>query len=125
MRRQEAPSGGRNPSGRWIAVKPDPPDHFLLLDNLHIEIGSERPRDRVGDVNSFEEVAVVPGHSELTAEVPVVHARAGSRVARGLGIVGQDARHDLQVALIGTAGRHRLGKTQPQRLARDRGCHVQ
>src|SRR5690606_16948977 len=71
-------------------------------------------RQRVGDIDAVEVVAVVPGGTDGTADVRIVQAGLRGRVAAGGGL---DARHELQVALVATAGRQRLHHVQGQRGA--------
>jgi hypothetical protein len=89
-----------------------PREDLLLLDDLGVQVGTERPADRIGDVDAVEIVVVVARHPEVAADVGVVDARLGGGVARLLRIVGQDARHELQVALIRTPRRQRFGQLQ-------------
>src|SRR3546814_12516875 len=71
---------------------------------------------RVGHVDAVEVVHVVRRRTGVAADVGVVDARLGRRVATGAGL---HARDDLQVALVAAAGWQRLHHVQGQRGADD------
>ena len=98
--------------------------HLLFGDDFRVHVGAERARHRVGHVDAVEVIQVVGRHAERAANVVVVQARARGRVARRAGIVRQDARHELQVALIGAARRQGFGQTQGDVRAGGRAPHV-
>ncbi len=88
-------------------------EHLLLLDDFRVQVRAERPRLAVGHIDAVEVVEVVARHADVAADVAVVETGLGRRVAGLLRIVRHHARHQLQVALVATASRQRLG--QPQR----------
>ena len=62
--------------------------HLLLLDDLGVEVGTERATDPVGDVDAVDVVEIVARDSRLAADVTVVQARLGRRVAGRLRVIG-------------------------------------
>ena len=99
-------------------------DHLLLLDDLGVQVRPERAGDRVGHVDPVEVVQVVGGNPEFTTDVAVVEARARRGIATERRVVGQDARHQLQIALIRAARRQRLGELQRDVRIGRRARHV-
>ena len=98
--------------------------HFLFRDDFRVHVGAERSRHRVGHVDAIEVIQIVGRHAERAADVAVVQTGARGRVARRARIVRQDARHELQIALIRAARRQGLGQTQGDVLAGGRARHV-
>ena len=112
-------AGRANELGRDAAGQ-----NLLLLDDLGIEVRTESAADRVGDVDAVEVVEVVARHADVAADVAVVDPRLRRRVAGLLRIVGQNARHELQVALVGAAGRQRFRQLEGDVLSGRRALRV-
>src|SRR5690606_1745114 len=89
-------------------------DDLLLLDDLGVEVRTEGAGVVVGDVDAVDQVDVVGGAAAGAADVAVVDAGLGRRVAAGAGL---HARDQLQVALVAAAGGQRFHHLQGQRGA--------
>ncbi len=93
----------------------------LLLDDLGVQVGAEGAGVAVGDVDALDVVDVVGGLADDTVDVREVDARADRRVA------GRRREHPgdhLQEALVGAAGRHRVGELERDVGAGDRAGRV-
>ncbi len=112
-------AGGADELGRDAAG-----DDLLLLDDLGVQVGAEGAGDRVGHVHAVEVEDVVGRDADGAADVAVVHARARGRIAGAVLVVGQHARHQLQVALVAAAGGQRLGELERDVLAGECAGHV-
>ena len=106
---------GRNAAG----------DDLLFLDDLGVEVGAERAGDRVGDVDAVEVVDVVGRDAERRRRCRCSSCPSATPGCRSCcWLVGHDARHQLQVALVAAAGRQRLGELQRDVLAGRRRSDV-
>src|SRR5690606_17180283 len=85
-------------------------DYLLLLDDLGVEVGAKGARQVVRDVDAVDVVDVVGRRSCRVAvginDVAVVHARLRRRVTVQCRLGG---RSELQVRLVGSPRRQRLG----------------
>ncbi len=114
----------QQPGGADVLGRDAPGQHLLLLDDLGVKVGAERAADPVGDVDAVDVVEVVARDTRVAADVAVVQAGLGRRVAGRLRVVGQHPGHQLQVALVAAAGGDRLGQVEGDVLGDDRAGHV-
>src|SRR5690606_13566191 len=89
-------------------------DDLLFLDDLGVEVRTERAARRVGNVDAVDEVHVVGRGAGGAVDVGVVDARTRGRVAARRGL---NARNELQVRLVVTAGGQRFHGVEGQRRA--------